>query len=136
MNDPTWYNGDLPPTHDSITAMGWLRVVWRGGLLGSVTFGCLALLLLLRPLERSLHGPHRPWTPKLTHFVCRAAFVILGMKHVIHGTPMLGPGAAVAAVRQVTVLRLPADPRALRPAAAAAVRAAQSRCRGRDVELG
>ncbi|MEM7295121.1 MAG: 1-acyl-sn-glycerol-3-phosphate acyltransferase [Pseudomonadota bacterium] len=82
---------ELPP----LTSADWFRVIARGVPLAAVTFGCLALLLMLRVLERPIHGIARPWTPKITQFVCKSAFLILGMTHVIHGEPMQGPGAVV-----------------------------------------
>ena len=75
---------------------GWGRVVLRGGVLWLVTYGCLVLLLLVRLLERPLFGLQRPITPHITQFVCRAAFVILGMRFTTRGTPMRGRGAVVA----------------------------------------
>ena len=68
----------------------------RGAALGTLTFGGLALLLLLRLIERPLFGLRRPVTPWITRFVCRSAFRILGIGYVIEGTPMQGPGALVA----------------------------------------
>ena len=52
----------------------------RGAALGLVTFGCLGLLLLVRLVERPLFGPRRPVTPYITQFVCRSAFVIMGIR--------------------------------------------------------
>lgn len=75
---------------------GWLRVIWRGGLLALVAYGGLALLLLLRLVERPLHGAARPWTPHITQAVCRTAFVLLGIGHKVRGAPMKAPGAMVA----------------------------------------
>jgi 1-acyl-sn-glycerol-3-phosphate acyltransferase len=91
----TWTSDDLPPTH-TITPMGWVRVVVRGVAVGVVTFGCLALLLLLRIIERPLFGQGRPVTPYITQFVCRAAFVLMGIGYTRIGTPMVGAGAVVA----------------------------------------
>lgn len=79
-----------------IGAAGWLRVLWRGGLLGTLTFGCLALLLLVRLIERPLFGLRRPVTPYITQFVCRNAFRILRMPYRTTGELMRGPGAVVA----------------------------------------
>ena len=76
--------------------MGWVRVVVRGVAVGVVTFGCLALLLLLRIIERPLFGQGRPVTPYITQFVCRAAFVLMGIGYTRIGTPMVGAGAVVA----------------------------------------
>ncbi len=91
----TWV-GDPPPLAAPPGAAGWLLVVLRGGALGIVTFGCLGLLLVVRLVERPLCGLHRPVTPRITRFVCRSAFRILGIRHVIHGHPMQLHGAIVA----------------------------------------
>ncbi|PWR04049.1 1-acyl-sn-glycerol-3-phosphate acyltransferase [Meridianimarinicoccus roseus] len=91
----TW-QGAPAPAAARITPLGWLRVVLRGSALGAVTFGGLALLLVVRLVERPLYGLHRPVTPYITQGVCRAAFVILGIAHRTEGTPMAQPGAVVA----------------------------------------
>ncbi|SMX31328.1 lysophospholipid acyltransferase family protein [Octadecabacter ascidiaceicola] len=91
----TWTSDDLPPTH-RITPMGWLRILVRGTAVGVVTFGCLLLLLLVRLVERPLFGQGRPVTPYITQFVCRSAFVLMGMKYRRVGAPMVGAGAVVA----------------------------------------
>lgn len=92
---PGW-QGPPPPSAPKVTPPGWLRVIWRGGVLGLVTFGGLALLLLVRLIERPLFGLHRPVTPYITQGVCRAAFVILGMRFETRGRPMTRHGAVVA----------------------------------------
>ncbi len=84
------------PAHAKISAAGWLRVIVRGAVLAALTFGCLALLLLARLVERPVCGAARPVTPKITKFVCRNAFRILGMGFKVTGTPAEGIGAAVA----------------------------------------
>lgn len=61
-----------------------------------VTYGCLALLLLVRLIERPIFGPERPITPYITQFVCRANCAILGLKRIIRGRPMQQKGAVVA----------------------------------------
>lgn len=95
MNE-TW-TGDEPPAPElTITLMGWLRVVLRGVPLAVVTFGCLAILLLVRLIERPLCGARRPVTPYITQFVCKSAFRILGMGHKVTGQVMAHPGALVA----------------------------------------
>ena len=76
--------------------VGWLRILWRGGTFGGLTYACLALLLVLRLVERPLFGMARPWTPHITQFVCRAAFPMLGIGYVQHGTPMQTHGAVVS----------------------------------------
>lgn len=83
-----------PPLQLSAAAL-W-RIIWRGGILGSVTFGGLAVLLLVRVIERPLFGLHRPVTPWITQAVCRAAFVILRMPLSVRGPRLKGQGAVVA----------------------------------------
>lgn len=75
---------------------GWLRVLWRGGVLGGLTYGGLVVLLLVRLVEAPLFGRVRPWTPHITQFVCRSAFVILRLPLVVRGKPMQHMGATVA----------------------------------------
>jgi 1-acyl-sn-glycerol-3-phosphate acyltransferase len=91
----TWDNGERPPER-ALGPADWLRVVVRGTLLGGVTFGCLALLLAVRLIERPLFGLRRPVTPYITQGVCVAAFVILGLRRVVEGAPMPAHGAIVA----------------------------------------
>lgn len=93
---PTWTSDDetVPPL--SLGAGDWGRILIRGLLLSGLVFGCLIILLLVRLLERPVHGVDRPWTPFITQFVCRNAFRILGMGYVSHGTRMAHPGAVVA----------------------------------------
>nr|WP_205758614.1 lysophospholipid acyltransferase family protein [Qingshengfaniella alkalisoli] len=85
-----------PPAPGAFSGLDWVRVVLRGTLLTLVTFGCLALLLLVRLIERPIFGLRRPVTPYITQFVCRSAFVILGMGFATHGRPMTMKGAVVA----------------------------------------
>ena len=82
----------VPP----VGAMGWVRVLWRGVLLGGVTYGCLVLLLALRLVERPLFGVQRPWTPHITQFVCKSAFRILRLPLILRGQVMRQRGAVVA----------------------------------------
>lgn len=91
----TW-DSDTPPDPLRISAMGWLLVAARGLVLGTLVFGCLGLLLLVRLVERPLCGLHRPVTPHITQFVCRNAFRVLGMGFSSRGTLMRHPGAVVA----------------------------------------
>ena len=92
---PTWRAAPPPPAA-RIGPLGWLRVGWRGGLLGGLVFGGLAVLLALRLIERPLYGVHRPVTPHITRVVCRGAFVVLGIGYQRVGRPMAGRGAVVA----------------------------------------
>ncbi len=91
----TW-DSDSAPDPFRITPLGWLRAILRGLVLGLLVFGCLAILLLVRLIERPLFGLHRPVTPHITQFVCRNAFRILGMRFTSHGTLMQERGAVVA----------------------------------------
>lgn len=83
---------DLPPPGLG----GWMRVLWRGGLLAVVCYGGLALLLVLRLIERPLCGAVRPVTPWITVGVCRVAVRLLGLALHVRGQPMLARGAMVA----------------------------------------
>lgn len=92
----TWYSDDEPPGRPPQGPGDWLRVLRRGVPLGIVVFGCLALLLLVRLVERPIFGLHRPVTPWITRFVCASAFFFLGIRRKIRGRPMSGRGAVVA----------------------------------------
>lgn len=92
----TTWNGAPAPDPRPIGPGGWLRVAWRGTALGLVIVGCLALLLLVRLIERPIFGWHRPVTPFITQFVCRMAFVILGIGYYVRGRQMRQRGAVVA----------------------------------------
>ncbi len=89
-----WVQSDMPMPRPG--PLGWLRAMWRGLLLGGLTYACLVLLLLVRLVERPLFGLSRPWTPYITQFVCRSCFRILSLPLQISGTPMLHRGAMVA----------------------------------------
>jgi len=91
----TWQSDDIPPSH-RVRGWAWGLVVLRGVVVGTLTFGCLALLLLVRLVERPLCGQGRPVTPHITQFVCRSAFVLMGIRFERIGAPMAGPGAVVA----------------------------------------
>ncbi|WP_293576475.1 1-acyl-sn-glycerol-3-phosphate acyltransferase [Phaeobacter sp.] len=91
----TWHSNHAP-ARPSISAAGWVRVLVRGLCLGVLVFGGLALLLLLRLIERPLFGIRRPITPWITQVVCRSAFRIMGMGFHHDGEKMVGPGAVVA----------------------------------------
>ncbi len=92
---PTW-DSDEPIADPPISASGWLRVLLRGSVLGFVVFGGLALLLLIRLVERPLFGVDRPVTPYITQAVCRSAFVIMGLPLLVRGPRLKVPGAVVA----------------------------------------
>ncbi|MGY6633516.1 MAG: lyso-ornithine lipid O-acyltransferase [Alkalilacustris sp.] len=94
--DPTWRSPEPPPAPLPRRGLGLWRCVWRGGTIGLVTFGGLAVLLLLRLLERPLFGRRRPVTPWITVGVCRATLRLLGLRRVVQGQPMEGRGVVVA----------------------------------------
>ncbi|MBN8631998.1 MAG: 1-acyl-sn-glycerol-3-phosphate acyltransferase [Rhodobacterales bacterium] len=87
---------DVPPPRQRITPLGWLRVLWRGALIGALTYGGLLLLLFVRLVEWPLCGQARPVTPHITRFVCRTALRVLRLPLTVHGQPMTHPGAIVA----------------------------------------
>lgn len=91
----TWI--DEPPAPEGrYGPVTWARVVCRGTALALVTFGCLGLMLLVRLIERPIFGLRRPVTPYITQFVCRMAFIILGIEHRVQGQIMRQHGAVVA----------------------------------------
>lgn len=87
---------DVPIRYPATGWGGWLRILLRGGLLGAVVYGGLAMLLLLRLVEAPLFAPRRPITPAITRAVCRLALPILGLGFTTRGTPMRHAGAIVA----------------------------------------
>ena len=91
----TW-DPDQPGDPVTIGPVGWLLVALRGTALALLVFGGLALLLLVRLIERPLCGLHRPVTPYITQIVCRNAFRILGMGFRSSGALMTEHGAVVA----------------------------------------
>lgn len=93
---PTWDDSAEPPATSAPGPAGWFRAILRGTALISVVATGLLVLLLMRLVERPLHGLHRPWTPWITQAVCRSAFFILGMRHRVRGQQMTHDGAVVA----------------------------------------
>lgn len=91
----TW-SPDEPAPPGRITAAGWLRAGLRGAVLVVTLLVGVVAMMALRLVERPLHGVHRPWTPFITQAVCRAAFVVLGMRHETVGARMAERGAVVA----------------------------------------
>ncbi|MFM7334992.1 MAG: lysophospholipid acyltransferase family protein [Tabrizicola sp.] len=87
---------DAPPSPLRITPLGLLRVLWRGSLVGGLTYGGLFVLLLVRLGEWPFFGQARPVTPHITKFVCRTALRLMRLPLTVHGTPMTRPGAIVA----------------------------------------
>jgi len=84
------------PAFKPITTIGWVLILIRGTALFFVVFGGLILLLLIRLVERPVWGLHRPWTPHITQIVCRTAFQILGIRHIVRGVQMGDKGAVVS----------------------------------------
>lgn len=90
----SWIEDEPPPV--TLSGLDWARALARGLVLGGVLAFGLVLLLLLRLIERPIHGLYRPWTPAITRTVCRLAFPILGMGYRVSGRPMRKIGAVVA----------------------------------------
>ncbi|WP_370401393.1 lysophospholipid acyltransferase family protein [Sulfitobacter sp. JB4-11] len=91
-----WWTSDAPLPLVRISLLGWGLVILRAASLIVLVFGSLALLILLRMVERPIYGMQRPFTPYLTVAVCWLSMRIIGLKHVVHGAPMQGAGAIVA----------------------------------------
>ncbi|MFD2739215.1 lysophospholipid acyltransferase family protein [Sulfitobacter aestuarii] len=85
-----------PPRREEISAFGWLRILLRGTALAVLVFGGLAIMLLLRLIERPLCGHARPVTPHITRSVCKTALRIIGLRLEVSGAPMRARGAIVA----------------------------------------
>lgn len=94
MSAESWLHSQME--FPRVGAVGWLRVVFRGVPLAVVIYGGLALLLLVRLVERPICGMDRPVSPWITQGVCRAAVWLLGLRLVVRGQPMRGRGAVVA----------------------------------------
>ncbi|PYG31710.1 lysophospholipid acyltransferase family protein [Pelagimonas varians] len=93
--NPTWDKGEWPDKV-RISPLGWLLVVLRIPVLLIVIFGGLALLLLMRLIEKPLFGMDRPLTPWITQTVCRITLRVIGLPLRLKGPRMVGPGAIVA----------------------------------------
>ena len=91
-----WDDPALYPKETPLGVWGVLRALRRGLPLALLVFGCLGILLLVRLIERPIHGLRRPWTPYITQFVCRNAFRILGIGFSTQGQRMELKGAVVA----------------------------------------
>ncbi|MCK0138690.1 lysophospholipid acyltransferase family protein [Aliiroseovarius sp. F47248L] len=90
------WQGEPEPHAFHPSGMDWVRIVARGLPLAVLVFGGLGVLLLIRLIERPFFGIKRPFTPRITQFVCRTAFLILGIPFKAIGTPMRQKGAVVA----------------------------------------
>lgn len=91
----TW-DPDKTDTPEPISPGGWVLVVLRGlALVGVLLLGVL-IKSLVRLVERPIFGARRPASPWITVTVCKAAFLILGIRHRREGQPMRERGALVA----------------------------------------
>lgn len=94
MSD-TWRSQSEPP-ETRLDAIGWVIFGCRAVIFGGICFGGLAILLILRLIERPLFGSNRPVTPYLQQGVCKAFFAISGIRFRTTGRPMQAAGAVVA----------------------------------------
>ncbi|WP_428540098.1 lysophospholipid acyltransferase family protein [Profundibacter sp.] len=90
-----WYPEEAEVPY-KVTPMGWVRVVLRVVPMLLVILVGLAVLLLLRLVERPLFGAKRPITPYITQFVCKSALFIMGLRLIVTGDRMQQKGAVVA----------------------------------------
>lgn len=91
----TW-ESDAPPPKFHVSFLAYCQAIFLAVVLGAFVFGCFAVFLLVRLIERPLFGMHRPITPYITQFVCRVALRGLGLRLHTIGQPMKGEGAIVA----------------------------------------
>jgi 1-acyl-sn-glycerol-3-phosphate acyltransferase len=91
-----WDPGSEPAEY-KITAMGWLRIAVRAPILALVVFGGLAVLLMIRLIERPLCGADRPVTPWITQGVCRTALRIMGLPLHVEGKALTSKLGVVVA---------------------------------------
>lgn len=91
----TWDDGARPEA-PRVTALGWLRVLRRGGPILLILLVSFPLLLILRLPERWIWGLRRPITPRITQVVCIATCWLIGLKRQVRGTAIAGSGAFVA----------------------------------------
>ncbi len=90
-----WDDG-CAPEPVAVGAFGWGLVALRGVSVVAVMLAGLALMLLLRLLERPLSGLRRPVTPWITVLVCRLSLWLLGIRLDVEGAQMRRKGAVVA----------------------------------------
>lgn len=93
----TWRDdGPLPKLPRPQGARGWWRVVRRGVPAVLILLIGVLLILLLRGVERLIHGARRPWTGPYVQIVCRLVLLVIGLRWRRDGQPLTGPGAVVA----------------------------------------
>jgi len=90
-----WDSG-TPISTAPIGVSGWALVILRAVFLIVLVFGGLAVLLVIRLIERPICGQDRPVTPWVTQIVCKVAFRIMGISRRVVGQPMRHRGAVVA----------------------------------------
>lgn len=91
----TW-NSDTPPPEPSFGVTGACRAALKAIPLAVLLFVGLAILLLMRLVERPFFGLDRPVTPWITVWVCRGALCIIGLSHRVEGPRLGGAGAVVS----------------------------------------
>lgn len=91
----TW-NPEEEPELPRPGPLGWLIGALRSIVLILILVVGVLITTLIRLVEQPLCGMHRPVTPYITQWVCRAAFVVLGVRHSTRGEIMTMPGAVVA----------------------------------------
>ncbi len=88
------------PTDESdpvgISPAGWGRIVLRGLPLILILVIGVASTALIRLIEIPFYGLRRPITPYITQWVCRSAFLIMGIPRETFGQRMDHPGAVVS----------------------------------------
>ena len=92
----TWYAPEPPAPPPPLDGAAKWRIARRAGPLALFLLLCLALLLLVRLVERLLCGLRRPVTPIFQRQVCRAFFRLSGIRLKVTGTPMRDRGAMVS----------------------------------------
>ncbi|WP_371170964.1 lysophospholipid acyltransferase family protein [Aliiroseovarius sp. 2305UL8-7] len=90
------WQGEPEPNSFHPKGWDWVRIICRALPLAILVFGGLIVLLLIRLIERPIFGVKRPMTPHITQFVCRMAFVLLGIPFSSMGEPMREKGAIVS----------------------------------------
>lgn len=91
----TWRGVPCPQPRPLVGAER-LRVTRRLALLALVIAGALLALLVVKGIERPLHGDRRPWTPKVRRAASQAMLAVLGVHWRVRGQPLQGVGAQAA----------------------------------------
>ncbi len=96
LNGRTW-EGVPKPADFRAGPLGWTLAVLRAVPLLAVLVLGLAILLMLRLVERPFCGLKRPMSPWVTVAVCRLALVILGIRWRATGRPPMHHIGAIVA---------------------------------------